>query len=377
MFDKQENSISNFLDNNHFSLIEGLSFDIAETYNKISNEEKSQLYYKKEIDNILSYCNCSIKDMSLTMFLTKAIKISINNSKDTYKLKQLKQLQSDVSNNISSNLQPMPYDEELEKHMTTYYNHIRKEYKSIYKIEERIDYLFLNFIHFGFIKSDIEKNCKKEEKNSFPMRLLATKINTSHYGRVSIEESCDFTQNQTLNFLYKEHYSRFVPITNQILFNLDFDDNWTILSKKIINNYINKISMIEIDFKSQALQAFEAYLNKEYTIFLHLSFPIIEHILRNYLSYIGGDLLSVKNITTTQHKTLNELLLLIKENENNYIEKGMIDYFIYILVDGDALNLRNVILHGFMPSNGFNKWNSMYVLSIFLYLICYFHNDES
>ncbi len=128
--------------------------------------------------------------------------------------------------------------------------------------------------------------------------------------------------------------------------------------------------------KNQTIKSIISYIDKDYMVFCHLSLPVIEHIFRNYLNKINGDMFSIKSTNSVQLKTLNEILISIKNNESNYLDIGLLDYFQYILVEQNSLNLRNVILHGFLPENGFNKWTSMYIMTVLLYLIVYFNNDE-
>lgn len=375
-----ENVIVDFIQNNNFNIIDNLYFKLANTYHYAKDENKAQSYYKKEIDTIINYCNSiSNKDMSLSIFITKAIEISVQNILNgSYRLEELKSLSSNLTHYINKTLKPISNDTNIEKAFIKYYDLIKNDLtKNIHNEKDIITYLFLDFTHFSFIKSDILKQIDKQKDNSFPIRHLFPKIHSSHYGRISIEDGFDFNNPESLKrLLYKEHFTQFISINNQILFNLDYDSNWVLKSKDIIFMYIENIKIIESEYKNQTIKAISYFIENEYMLFCHLSLPIIEYILRNYLAKISGDIYSIKNIKTTQYKTLNELLITIQEHENNYIDNGIIDYFKFILVEPDFLNFRNVILHGFMPENGFNKWNSMYILTILFYLISYFKNDE-
>lgn len=202
--EKLESIIVKYVDKSSFNVIENIYFDLAEVYRLFPNEEKSQIYFKKEIDLILSYCNMfPTKDMSLSIFITKAIEISKNKTiNGSYKLEELKKLFSQFSLDVNKNLKKMPVEKEIEELYMDYYNHIKSKFNTIESTNDVLTYVFLNFTHFSFLQKDILKEIKKKKKeSSFPIRFLATKIHTSHYGRASIDNG-NVISNESIDKFY-------------------------------------------------------------------------------------------------------------------------------------------------------------------------------
>lgn len=109
------------------------------------------------------------------------------------------------------------------------------------------------------------------------------------------------------------------------------------------------------------------FLEKNYVLFLLISVPRIENILRNILENRNISILGKSKNEGFDFKTLGELL-----NEDFYkntFSDDMIFFIKIILNDNFGLNLRNKISHGFIEEEDLNEQTASLVFVVLLFLL--------
>lgn len=336
---------------------------IGNIFQKINDYNNKLYFYKKEIDHTIEY----FQNMSLDNIFTQQFRLNetMKYSKkiDEYRLKELKSLGNKLANNISTNYNKLFHpikDNDIQGFFKEFYDVVEKEYNRT-NIKERIDYLLFNIFHLFYSQKSYEDYLNTKKDNFF---LSFSHTVTNHLGY-----SYDVKNQNEFSFF---HCS--ASLYNNILFNLDENINWVKTTKKYILKDIDKLQMID-DYKIQFKNAIENFNKKKYIDFVYSAPTLIEIILKKYLSQIDGDFLSIKENSLVD-KTLNQIIANLIEDENCYMDKYMLKYFSYVLVDSDGLNIRNNLLHGNYQDGFFLKPNTMFIYIILIYLIRYFRYDQ-
>ncbi|MCG3683859.1 DUF4209 domain-containing protein [Aliarcobacter butzleri] len=339
---------------------------IAEIYEKINDYNKKVYFYQKEIDNTLEYC----KDVTINnAFINQHILIdNLNyaNKKTNYKVKELKELASKVADCISENYNKIFYsieNDEIQKNAQELFEIIKKEYERIEIHEEKIDYLLLSLFHSFYNKEQFENHIKNK-KISFLDEVFSSATFTDHKGySYSVKNKEAFT-----------FFNHSTTLINNILIVLDNATKWVELATNIISEDIKTLKILD-NYKIQYQKTIDNFKNKQYIEFMYMAPTLIENILKKFLIQINGDVLTFRADSLIE-KTLNQIIAELIEDENCYIDKYILRYISYILVDNDGLNLRNNILHGNFSDNYFFKTNAMFIYVILIYLIRYFKYDQ-
>lgn len=332
-------------------------------YKKIDNN-RSLYFYEKYIDFFLrNYQEITIENIFRGQFEIKSYLELSKNIK--YKFKELKDLSirfADFISNNSNILFSQTNDNDLEDFANSFYEDFKMRFSHCQGNESKLSYLLYNLFHVSFCTEQFEIH--KNKKDTFGDVFFFTKTSSDHMGFLhSVNNNSEF------NFFRTKE-----EIINSILVYLDEDLNWVSAATPIILENISNLSILE-GYKSQSIKAINSFLNQEYIEFMYIGPAIIERILKNYLIEIDGNVKTFR-IDTVVDKTLNQIIEELLNDNNCRIDKYLLKYFAYILVNSDGLNLRNLVLHGNCQDNVFNKYNSMYIYIILIYLIRFFSKNS-
>lgn len=350
---------------NNYSPINKYAAAIAESYEKVDYNKKVY-FYKKEIDNTLLY----FQDIKVGNALIDQTIIKDNLEFSTkiksYKSKELKEIAIKLADLVSKNHDKIfisQADEELEQIAQEHFNRIKDLYIKQANKEDKIDYLLFCFIHFNYSKEYYEIH-KKNDDNKFAEMFFPSVTVTDHLGYIHNVKNKD-------TFTFFRNTS---DLNNQILVVLDNNTNWVDLSTSIILEDITNLKMLEKD-QTQYKKAINNFNDGQYMDFMYIAPVLIERMLKNYLIQINGNIKSFRGDSILD-KTLNQIIDELKEDENCYLDKYLLRYFAYVLVDNDGLNMRNHISHGNYSDAYFCKNYAMYIYIILIYLIRYFSYDQ-
>lgn len=339
--------------------------DIASIYNKINDYEQKIYFYKKEIDNTLEHC----KDISRNnaMIYQSILKENMNYAeKASYKMEALKNLYKNVSNYIAEHYQDFfhsIHNEELEKHTREYYETVEQELEKENSIQDKIDYIVFYIFHFTYYSKQYEKHLEDNKKGGFSIRDLFSSTRVDHKGY-----SHAVKDKQLFNY-----FNMCQPINNNLFLYLDHKLSWVSLSSELIQENINEIKIID-EYKLQFTKAVNYFSDNQYMEFMYMSPILIEILLKQYLYQINGDVMNSRNLSV--EKTLSPIIKELIKNDNCYIDKNILKYISYIMVENVGMNIRNEILHGNYKDGYFNIHQAMNLYIILIYLIRYFKNDQ-
>lgn len=338
---------------------------IAELYEKVDYNKKIY-FYQKEIDNTLLYFQeIKIENALIDQTIIKD-NLDFSNKIQEYKSKELKEIAIKLADLLSKNHNKIfisQADEELEKIAQEYYNKVKDLYIKQVNEDDKIDYLLFCFFHLNYCKEYYEIH-KKNDDNKFVEMFFPSATAVDHLGYIHNVKNKD-----TFTF-----FRNISELNNQILVVLDKDTNWVNQSTSIILEDITNLKMLEND-KTQYKKAINNFNDGQYMDFMYIGPTLIERILKKYLIQINGDFKTYRADSFVD-KTLNQIIEKLKEDENCYMDKYLLRYFAYVLVDNDGLNMRNHIMHANYSDEYFCKSYAMYIYIILIYLIRYFSYDQ-
>lgn len=350
---------------NNYNPINKYAAVIAESYEKVDYNKKIY-FYQKEIDNTLLYFQeIKIENALIDQTIIKD-NLDFSNKIQEYKSKELKEIAIKLADLLSKNHDKIfisQTDEESEKIALEHFNNIKDLYIKQKNKEEKIDFLLFGFIHFNYCEEYFEIH-KKNDNNIFLETFFPSAAVVDHLGFFHNVKDKD-------TFRFFRNISR---LNNQILVVLDNDTNWVNESISIILEDITNLKMLEND-KTQYKKAINNFKDGEYMDFMYIAPTLIEKILKKYLIQINGDFKTFRADCFVD-KTLNQIIEKLKEDENCYMDKYLLRYFAYVLVDNEGLNMRNHIMHANYSDAYFCKDYAMYIYIILIYLIRYFSYDQ-
>lgn len=342
---------------------------IAEIFELVNDYTNKVKYYKKEIDNTLLYCeDITVSNVMRNQSIVQSnLLISGKKIKSKYKFKELTVLAKKISEYISKNYEKFfssVKDEELSKKIKEYFDSVNNIFQKIENPSNKIDYIIYEIFHFEFYTIKFE-NWNKERKKGFFETFFPSTTRIDHKGyihNISNEEM----------FLF---FNTTVDLTNRLYLYLDYYSNWVKVSKSLLLEDINKLKLIDKQYKKQFKKAIRSFCNGNYIEFMYMAPTVIEIILKGFIEKIDGKLFSLKG-NSLEEKTLTQVLNSLREDDNSYLDNYILHYISFILVDKEGLNLRNNVLHGNFVDGAFNKYNAMFIYVVLIYLIRYFVNDE-
>lgn len=350
---------------NNYNPINKYAYEIAAAYEKVDYNKKIH-FYKKEIDNTLLYFqDIKVENALIDQEIIKD-NLEFSNKIKEYKSKELKELGTKLADLLSKNHDKIfisQADDELEKIAQEYYNQFKDLYIKQVNEEEKIDYLLFCFFHLNYCKEQFEIH-KKNEDNTLEKLFFSSATVADHLGYLHNVKNKD-----TFTF-----FRNFSALNNQILIVLDKDTNWVNESTSIILEEITNLKMLEND-KTQYKKAINNFKDSQYMDFMYIGPTLIERILKKYLIQINGDFKTYRADSFVD-KTLSQIIEKLKEDENCYMDKYLLRYFAYVLVDNDGLNMRNHIMHANYTDEYFCKNYAMFIYIILIYLIRYFSYDQ-
>jgi len=343
--------------------------NLADIFHGIKKHKKKLYFYKKDIDNTLLYCS---KFEDNTMNKQSYLKDMVNISKksENYKLAEIKLLFKKISQFISENYNKffsVLENEEITKSNLEYYNSVEFKYKKIANNAERLDYIIFVIFHESFNLEQFNKHKENQKKSNkgFLSEFFPDKVIIDHKGYIY-----DIKDNEIFSFF------QFLPsLQNNLYLYLDYHHNWIKESEEVILKSIKNLNLSDNNFKTQFSIAVKSFCNEDYISFMYITPTLIELMLKKFLEKIEGELLSSSGLNLTE-RTMNEIIQVLIEDKNSYLDNSILQYVSYVLVNKEGLNLRNNIAHGNFNDYTFNKYNAMYIYIIFIYFIRYFENDK-
>lgn len=341
---------------------------IAEVYEILKNYNKKTIFYQKPIDNILfKYQNLSIDNIfQIQNIIDGSLKISkkINN----YKAKELKLLASKIADLISKNankffVNKSANESEINEALLDFFYELKKGYEKSKNKEEKIDYLVFYFFHDLYKEERFNNWCKDNEKSNFITSLFCMSYTNFKGYSYNVKDTKRF-----------KFFNQNSCIINHLLFNLDIDTRWVDYTADVILQDIKTLNIIS-HHEKQYEKAINNFKDEQYIEFMYIAPALIENILKKFLHNIEGEFLSFRDNGLIE-KTLNQIIEELINNSDCYMDKNILRYISYILVDNHGPNLRNEILHGNFNDNLFSKYNAMFIYIILIYLIRYFKNDQ-
>jgi hypothetical protein len=140
-----------------------------------------------------------------------------------------------------------------------------------------------------------------------------------------------------------------------------------ILTADAFMDFVKKSTVISADRYSILHRAFDAWINKDYLVFLHLTIPQIEaaclQIVKNADSPIQKE---------NRNGGYNVLVLgdLLRESSLlNALGQHGVDYYTAVFSDPRGFNLRNEVAHGLRDSEGFDEGAANVTLIALLHLV--------
>jgi hypothetical protein len=339
---------------------------IASIYGKCNNEKRKVYFYKIDIDYAIDTMQDISKDTAMRYQSILEDKLKIANQ-IRYKQKEIKSLLQRTAKFISENYGSFfqgIQDDEVQKIVSQYFEAYEHEYKKVAKDKEKIDFILFYIFHLSYYSVQYEVYLKNKKSDDFLETFLPIKKITDHKGYSHTIEDVD-------SFGY---FNSFAQTNNNLFLYLDHKYNWVDISLNILLEDIESLNMIDGN-KEQFKKAINLFDNQQYMEFMYMAPALIEMLLKNYLIKINGDILSAQRGSLVE-KSCNQVINELKNDENSYLDKNILDYIAYAMVENHGLNLRNNISHGNFPDGAYNKSNSMYLYIILTYLIKYFENDQ-
>lgn len=365
----------NYIDNSIILGQDNLEL-IGDVLNIIGETEKAILYYQALINQSIKISQSSVSECSnpaIKLYCLNRMLTISKNKAGGYKIEELKKLyiDKDITDILYGNMHSID-SPEIDKMMIDILYSIILELDNLNTNEKILESIFLVYLHFEFIEISIKENCVEKQKRRLVNIMEMSEIIINESGHHKIMKD-----SQKIEEYYKECISDTANFTLATLQNIDLKFEFIEKTYLTLIDSSKEISIISNSHKIFAEKSITYFRNKDYIEFMHLATPLIEHILRNYLQKIDGDSLSFRdnsNDSIVQAKTLDDVIRIILNSSNNYLDNAMLSFFQTILTKD--WNLRNNIAHGFLKEEDFNPQNSMAIFSILAYLITYFKNDE-
>ncbi|WP_304545674.1 DUF4209 domain-containing protein [Sulfurimonas microaerophilic] len=339
---------------------------LAQVYEKINDHKLKNYFYQKEIDNTLERCQEITNSNAMINQSVVMENIEYARKAESYKLKELKVLFKKFADYIAEHydefFQTISYDD-MNKDLREFYEGAEEELMQESSVEEKLDYLLFYLFHTTYYSPQYEKHKKEEQQNGCSISDLFTP------NRIDLKGYSYAPKDQAL-FSY---FNMFDSLYNDLFLYLDYKFNWIVESAALLKEDVKNLENIN-DFKMQFTRAIESFCDQKYMEFMYISPTLIEVLLKQYLYQINGDILGGR--TELVEKTLNQIIDELIDDENCYIDKNILRYISYIMVENAGMNMRNNILHGNYKDGYFHKKQAMYLYTILIYLIRYFANDQ-
>lgn len=120
------------------------------------------------------------------------------------------------------------------------------------------------------------------------------------------------------------------------------------------------------DQREQFERGIQAYFDSDFLVACHLLVPIFEAAIRRLAAYSGINVFSLNKDGDNEYKTLDKLLENLKENK--CIPADVYEYYQNLFTDKFGWNIRNLISHGLLQTEAFNKTMADRIIHAFLTL---------
>lgn len=144
------------------------------------------------------------------------------------------------------------------------------------------------------------------------------------------------------------------------------------MEEKEIYTYENLLAkfkdsyLIADEQRAQFEKGIKAYFDADYLVACHLLVPMFESAIRKLAALSGIEVLSSNKDGGNEYKTFEVLLGKLRENKN--IPEDIFAYFQNLFTDKFGWNVRNLICHGLLQSDAFNKTLGDRIIHAFLTL---------
>lgn len=133
----------------------------------------------------------------------------------------------------------------------------------------------------------------------------------------------------------------------------------------IIDRFKNN-ELIDDNQRMQLERGLKAYFDADYIVACHLLVPMFESSLRRLAALCGVEVMSANKNGGNEYKTMDVLLEKLKDTKN--IPDDVFTYFQTVFTDKFGWNIRNLISHGLLQSEAFNKTMADRIVHAFMTL---------
>lgn len=133
----------------------------------------------------------------------------------------------------------------------------------------------------------------------------------------------------------------------------------------IIDRFKNS-ELIDDNQRMQLERGLKAYFDADYIVACHLLVPMFESSLRRLAALCGVEVMSANKNGGNEYKTMDVLLEKLKDTKN--IPDDVFTYFQTVFTDKFGWNIRNLISHGLLQSEAFNKTMADRIVHAFMTL---------
>lgn len=212
-----------------------------------------------------------------------------------------------------------------------------------------------------------KKQSKKmvlEKFKSHPLHMLVSQSILDHEGRTV--DSIDPIGQDLKGHIVREMYDS-IKYTNffHLKLGLEYLTEKRNLNTKSLSEHFFKCPFFEEKYHSIILRGLDAFFEKNHIACCSVLVPQIESVIRCLIKFSGGYIYNQEmKLRLLGDLLRDEIFTSLFDNLN----KNIPDYFKIVLVDERGFNIRNLISHGYLPSEQFNENTSFLLIHLLLIL---------
>lgn len=220
---------------------------------------------------------------------------------------------------------------------------------------------------------DEEKKILQEKAEQSPLLDLVSTFTIDSSGntisRVGIGKDAD---RQKLYFSMYENMKFTSPLMHLHIIKMKERE---IMTTETMMQLIEGSGLIPEGHKAIVRKGFDAYLSEDYVVCCHLLVPQFETAIRRLFSLNGVNVMRPKRNPEEGNEYISLDSLLSSENAMSFMKEDMANYFRNVLTDQYGWNIRNLVCHGLIDSDGFNYVLADRLIHAFLMLGAFRNKD--
>lgn len=199
---------------------------------------------------------------------------------------------------------------------------------------------------------DEEKKRLQEKAEQSPLLDLVSTFTIDTSGnaisRVGIGKDAD---RQKLYFSMYENMKFTSPLMHLHIIKMKERE---IMTTETMMQLIEGSGLIPEGHKAIVRKGFDAYLSEDYVVCCHLLVPQLETAIRRLFSLNGVNVMRPKRNPEEGNEYISLDSLLSSEKAISFMNEDVANYFRNVLTDQYGWNIRNLVCHGLIDSDGFN-----------------------